>query len=194
MHQHLEQGNDTLPVVIALVFYHGNSSRYPYSTHLFRLFRRSITGKFFYTQAFQLVDVTAIPDEEFIKHRRVAPMELVMKHIRTRDMPELSQEIAALLNQWVLRLSYLEDWYAIVLNEVILLIQSNFYIRLQRKRMIIGRVWWLLQNRYVDKVNKKVFKKANLKGFKREYKLVNRKWLKKVKNKPPTPPKKRLPI
>ncbi|PAU99243.1 hypothetical protein CBG25_20230 [Arsenophonus sp. ENCA] len=53
-------------------------------------------------QTFPLVDVTVIPDEEIVTHRHVALMELVMKHIRTRDMLELSHEIASLLNQWVL--------------------------------------------------------------------------------------------
>ncbi len=32
MQRHLEQGNDTLPVVIPLLFYHGTTSPYPYST------------------------------------------------------------------------------------------------------------------------------------------------------------------
>ncbi len=32
MQRHLEQGNDTLPVVIPLLFYHGRTSPYPYTT------------------------------------------------------------------------------------------------------------------------------------------------------------------
>ncbi|PAV02109.1 ISNCY family transposase [Arsenophonus sp. ENCA] len=103
MQRHLEQGNDTLPVVIPLLFYQGKTSPYPYSTHWFDCFSDSELAKSVYTQAFPLVDVTAIPDEEIVTHRHVALMELVMKHIRTRDMLELSQEIASLLNQWVLQ-------------------------------------------------------------------------------------------
>ncbi|PAV05380.1 ISNCY family transposase [Arsenophonus sp. ENCA] len=103
MQQHLEQGNDTLPVVIPLLFYQGKTSPYPYSTHWFDCFCDPELAKSVYTQAFPLVDVTVIPDEEIITHRHVALMELVMKHIRTRDMLELSHEIASLLNQWVLQ-------------------------------------------------------------------------------------------
>ncbi|WGL99928.1 Rpn family recombination-promoting nuclease/putative transposase (plasmid) [Arsenophonus sp. aPb] len=103
MHQHLEQGNDTLPVVIPLLFYQGKTSPYPYSTDWFDCFADPELAKSVYTQAFPLVDVTAIPDEEIIKHRRVALMELVMKHIRARDMLEFSHEIAGLLNQYVIQ-------------------------------------------------------------------------------------------
>lgn len=103
MHQHLEQGNKTLPVVIPLLFYQGKTSPYPYSTDWFDCFADPELAKSVYTQAFPLVDITAIPDEEIIKHRRVALMELVMKHIRARDMLEFSQEIACLLNQYVIQ-------------------------------------------------------------------------------------------
>ncbi|WP_174889418.1 Rpn family recombination-promoting nuclease/putative transposase [Candidatus Williamhamiltonella defendens] len=103
MQRHLEQGNDTLPVVIPLLFYQGKTSPYPYSTHCLDCFSDPELAKSVYMQAFPLVDVTVIPDEEIVTHRHVALMELVMKHIRTRDMLELSQEIAGLLNQWVLQ-------------------------------------------------------------------------------------------
>ncbi|WP_440864272.1 Rpn family recombination-promoting nuclease/putative transposase [Symbiopectobacterium purcellii] len=103
MLRHLEQGNNTLPVVIAMLFYQGKTSPYPYSTHCLDCFADPELAKSVYMQAFPLVDVTAIPDEEIVTHRHVALMELVMKHIRTRDMLELSHEIASLLNQWVLQ-------------------------------------------------------------------------------------------
>lgn len=103
MHRHLEQGNRQLPVVIPLLFYHGNTSPYPYTTHWLDCFADRKLAESVYTQAFPLVDVTAMDDEEIMTHRRVALMELVQKHIRTRDMLELSQDIAALLNQWQLQ-------------------------------------------------------------------------------------------
>lgn len=103
MQRHLEQGNDTLPVVIPLLFYQGKTSPYPYSTHWLECFSDTELAKSVYMQAFPLVDVTVIPDEEIVTHRHVALMELVMKHIRNRDMLELSQEIAGLLNHWALQ-------------------------------------------------------------------------------------------
>ncbi|WGL99941.1 Rpn family recombination-promoting nuclease/putative transposase (plasmid) [Arsenophonus sp. aPb] len=103
MHQHLEQGNKTLPVVIPLLFYQGKTSPYPYSTQWLDCFADPELAKSVYMQAFPLVDITVIPDEEILSHRRVALMELVQKHIRTRDMLEFSQEIASLLNQYVIQ-------------------------------------------------------------------------------------------
>ncbi|WP_291970515.1 Rpn family recombination-promoting nuclease/putative transposase, partial [Candidatus Symbiopectobacterium sp.] len=100
MQRHLEQGNDTLPVVIPLLFYHGTTSPYPYSTQWLDCFADPELAESVYTQAFPLVDITTIPDDEILTHRRVALLELVQKHIRTRDMLELATDIASLLNLW----------------------------------------------------------------------------------------------
>jgi predicted transposase/invertase (TIGR01784 family) len=102
MQRHLEQGNDTLPVVIPLLFYAGKTSPYPYSTRWLDCLDDPELAESVYMQAFPLVDITIIPDEKIAAHRHMALMELVMKHIRTRDMLELAQEIAGLLNQWTL--------------------------------------------------------------------------------------------
>ncbi len=53
-----------------------------------------------YQQAFPLVDITTIPDSEILTHRRVALLQLVQKHIRTRDMLELAVELATLIERW----------------------------------------------------------------------------------------------
>lgn len=103
MQRHLEQGNDSLPVVIPILFYHGTTSPYPYSTRCLDCFAEPNLAAMVYNHAFPLVDITTIPDDEILTHRRVALLELVQKHIRTRDMLELSQQIAVLLNQWALQ-------------------------------------------------------------------------------------------
>ncbi|MGL9724407.1 Rpn family recombination-promoting nuclease/putative transposase [Sodalis sp. (in: enterobacteria)] len=100
MQRHLEQGNDSLPVVIPLLFYHGTTSPYPYSTQWLDCFTDPELAESVYRKAFPLVDITAIPDDEILTHRRVALLELVQKHIRTRDMLELVNELAGLLEQW----------------------------------------------------------------------------------------------
>lgn len=100
MHRHLEQGNETLPVIIPLLFYHGKKSPYPYSMHWLDCFADRPLAESVYMQAFPLIDVTIIPDEHILTHRRVALLEIVQKHIRTRDMLELVGELACLLEQW----------------------------------------------------------------------------------------------
>lgn len=96
----LEQGNKQLPVVIPLLFYHGTKSPYPYTTHWLDCFSDRKLAESVYAQAFPLVDLTVIEDEEILSHRKVALMEIVQKHIRTRDMLELAVEIASLLENW----------------------------------------------------------------------------------------------
>ncbi|CAK8737701.1 ISNCY family transposase ISPlu15 [Sodalis praecaptivus] len=102
MQRHLEQGNNQLPVVIPLLFYHGTASPYPYSTKWLDCFTDPELAESVYRQAFPLVDITAMPDDEILSHRRVALLELVQKHIRTRDMLELAADIARLLNLWAI--------------------------------------------------------------------------------------------
>ncbi|WP_334470432.1 Rpn family recombination-promoting nuclease/putative transposase [Arsenophonus sp. PmNCSU2021_1] len=100
MQRHLEQGNDTLPVVIPILFYQGVTSPYPYSTHFLDCFADPELAATVDQQAFPLVDITTIPDEEILTHRRVALLQLVQKHIRTRDMLELAVELANLIEKW----------------------------------------------------------------------------------------------
>lgn len=98
MQRHLEQGNERLPVVIPVLFYQGRTSPYPYSMHWLDCFASPELAESVYGQAFPLADITVIPDEEILTHGRVALLEIVQKHIRTRDMLELAENIAKLLN------------------------------------------------------------------------------------------------
>ncbi|KOY63976.1 transposase [Photorhabdus heterorhabditis] len=96
MQWHLEQGHEKLPLVIPMLFYHGKKRPYPWSTNWFDCFEASDLAEALYSSAFPLVDVTVIPDDEILTHKRVALLEIVQKHIRQRDMAELLQELAIL--------------------------------------------------------------------------------------------------
>lgn len=50
-----------------------------------------------YTEAFPLVDITVVPDDEIMQHRRIALLELMQKHIRDRDLMGLVDRLVALL-------------------------------------------------------------------------------------------------
>ncbi|MEA9391526.1 Rpn family recombination-promoting nuclease/putative transposase [Acerihabitans sp. TG2] len=100
MHQHIKQGGKTLPVVVPLLFYHGETSPYPYSTHWLDCFADPSLAKSMYTQPFRLIDTTAMPDSEILAHKRAAVLELLQKHIRSKDMLEWSHSIGRLLNEW----------------------------------------------------------------------------------------------
>ncbi len=102
MHRHLEQGNDKLPLVIPLLFYHGKTSPYPYSMNWLDCFYDPILAQSIYSRDYPLVDITTVPDKDILTHRRVALLELVQKHIRSRDMLDIRISIADLVDRWKL--------------------------------------------------------------------------------------------
>lgn len=55
------------------------------------------TARKLYSAAFPLVDVTVVPDDEIVQHRRVALLELIQKHIRQRDLMGLIDQLVVLL-------------------------------------------------------------------------------------------------
>ncbi|BDO63427.1 hypothetical protein TUM1887_47720 (plasmid) [Escherichia coli] len=88
MQRHLEQ-HKRLPLVIPVLFYHGERSPYPYTTDWLDCFDNPALATKIYTKPFPLVDITVVDDDEIMNHRRMAALTLLMKHIRHRDMMEL---------------------------------------------------------------------------------------------------------
>ena len=97
MQQHLDEKNKKLPLVIPILFYHGRETPYPYSINWLDGFDNPTLAKSLYSQDFPLVDITVIADDEIMQHQRVALLELVQKHIRTRDVQEIIEHLATLL-------------------------------------------------------------------------------------------------
>ena len=54
-------------------------------------------AKALYTHAFPLIDVAVMDDNEIMQHKRVALLELVQKHIRTRDLQDFIEQLVTLL-------------------------------------------------------------------------------------------------
>ena len=44
-----------------------------------------------------MIDVTVMPDDEIVQHRRVALLELMQKHIRQRDLSDITESLAAVV-------------------------------------------------------------------------------------------------
>uniref|UniRef100_UPI00065FE3D9 Rpn family recombination-promoting nuclease/putative transposase n=1 Tax=Serratia TaxID=613 RepID=UPI00065FE3D9 len=97
MQRHLDAGHKTLPLVIPVLFYTGKRSPYPYSTNWLQEFDDPTLAEKLYTGDFPLVDVTVIPDEEIMGHRSMAALTLLQKHIRRRDLAELTDRLSAIL-------------------------------------------------------------------------------------------------
>lgn len=85
-------------MVVPLLFYHGIESPYPYSLCWLDCFADPNLARQLYASAFPLIDVTVMPDDEIMQHRRMALLELIQKHIRQRDLMGLVEQMACLLN------------------------------------------------------------------------------------------------
>lgn len=97
MQRHLDAGHKTLPLVIPVLFYTGKRSPYPWSTRWFDEFDDPVLAEKLYSNAFPLVDVTVIPDDEIMNHRSMAALTLLQKHIHQRDLTALTGRLATLL-------------------------------------------------------------------------------------------------
>ncbi|CNL13083.1 transposase [Yersinia mollaretii] len=89
MQRHLDAGNDQLPLVIPILFYHGMVTPYPYPMCWLHAFSEPKLARQLYGGNFPLIDVTVIPDDEIMTHKHIAVLELLQKHIRRRDVSEL---------------------------------------------------------------------------------------------------------
>lgn len=63
------------------------------------MFVKPDMAKALYSCEFALVDLTIMPDNQLLQHRRIAMLELLQKHIRQRDLSELLDPLITLLTQ-----------------------------------------------------------------------------------------------
>lgn len=99
MQRHLEAGHNALPLVIPMLFYQGRRSPYPNSMNWLDEFSDPVVAGRIYSQNFPLVDITVIPDDEIMRHRSMAALTLIQKHIRQRDLTRLLDKLAILLTR-----------------------------------------------------------------------------------------------
>ncbi|MGL4861472.1 MAG: Rpn family recombination-promoting nuclease/putative transposase [Enterobacteriaceae bacterium] len=94
MQRHLEAGNEQLPLVIPILFYTGRPSPHPHSMNWLQGFAQPELARQLYSSDFPLVDITIIPDDEIMRHKSMAALTLLQKHIRQRDLTELVRPLA----------------------------------------------------------------------------------------------------
>ena len=99
MQRHLEAGHKTLPLVLPILFYQGRRSPYPYSLNWLDNFADPALAGKIYSRQFPLVDITVIPDDEIMRHRSMAALTLIQKHIRQRDLTRFLDKLAGLLTR-----------------------------------------------------------------------------------------------
>ncbi|ECL7048089.1 Rpn family recombination-promoting nuclease/putative transposase [Salmonella enterica] len=97
MDAHLKKGNDTLPVVVPLLFYQGTVRPYPYSTDWMDCFDAPALAREVYSRPWPLVDVSVMEDSDLQSRRRMALLELVQRDIRRRDAASLLRDVVQLI-------------------------------------------------------------------------------------------------
>ncbi|EBO6445790.1 Rpn family recombination-promoting nuclease/putative transposase, partial [Salmonella enterica] len=97
MDAHLKKDNDTLPVVVPLLFYQGRVRPYPYSTDWMDCFDAPALAREVYSRPWPLVDVSVMEDSDLQSHRRMALLELVQRDIRHRDAASLLRDVVQLI-------------------------------------------------------------------------------------------------
>lgn len=115
MQRHLNAGNEQLPLVIPMLFYHGEKSPYPFSMKWLDEFAEPEVARVLYDGALPLVDLTVLSDDEIMSHRRVALLEFLQKNIRRRDLLEMMEKLVSILQigyttegQFIALLNYLK--------------------------------------------------------------------------------------
>lgn len=125
MNQHLQQGHKTLPLVVPILFYHGHTSPYPYPKTWTHCFPWPKLADELYFKPFPLVDITIIDDNELVNHRKIAVMELAMKH---KSLREGYKKVTSLLAQALNRHYNNSDDVATILNYLFVVLDSpNHY-------------------------------------------------------------------
>ncbi|WP_273838500.1 Rpn family recombination-promoting nuclease/putative transposase [Providencia rettgeri] len=121
MNQHLQQGNKDLPLVVPVLFYHGKVSPYPYAQPWTHCFHWPDVASDLYSKTFPIVDITVIDDNELVNHRKVAVMELAMKH---KDLRDEFQRVVPLLAQALHQHYNNDDDIITILNYLFITVDS----------------------------------------------------------------------
>ena len=98
MRRHLDQGFEKLPLVVPLVLYHGKRKPYPYSIELADCFAHPDLARNILLKGMSLIDLTVMPENEIMSHKRAALLEMLQKHIFVANIMEHIESIKAVLN------------------------------------------------------------------------------------------------
>ena len=79
---YMKAGNRDWPLIISILFYHGEKSPYPHYSESTYYYKEPILGNQELYYRFYVIDSTQIGDKEIITHGLCAPMELLLKHGR----------------------------------------------------------------------------------------------------------------
>ncbi|EKK3315332.1 Rpn family recombination-promoting nuclease/putative transposase [Salmonella enterica] len=101
MHRLLKDENGPLPLVVPLLFYQEKTSPYSLSMSWLDMFALPELARRIYSEPFPLVDITVIPDDDIMQHRRIALLERLVTLISAEYTTE--SQLNSLLSYMVQR-------------------------------------------------------------------------------------------
>ncbi|TNF69412.1 MAG: Rpn family recombination-promoting nuclease/putative transposase, partial [Gammaproteobacteria bacterium] len=121
MQSHLDAGNKSLPIVISLVFYHGETSPYPYSSSVYDLFEDVELAKKYAFNSFELIDLTIMTKEQMAQLNPELLFEFLLKYNKDNLIKKLTEWLINNPNQSLYFLTSSEK----LLNQVLSYIEDQ---------------------------------------------------------------------
>ncbi len=132
--QHLQQGNDKLPIILPAVVYHGKESPYPYSTDLMDCFADKEIAKEYMFKSFNLLDLTIMSDDDLGQFDANLVFEYMLKHSRDNLADKLIEWLLQYPNQAIYFITSGKN----LLNQVFSYIESRNDIDSETIDKLIG--------------------------------------------------------
>ncbi|OJA00989.1 hypothetical protein BEV13_01440 [Rickettsiella grylli] len=81
MDQHLKQGHAFLPIVVAMLYYRGKVTPYPYTGNIFDCFGKNKTiAEKIYLRPYPIIDITSLSDDAIRGHGSIAILDFAQKY------------------------------------------------------------------------------------------------------------------
>lgn len=150
--RHLKNtGNKTLPLIIPILIYNGDKI-FSDNLSVFDLFgeHKALAQQYMFNK-FHLVDMNTIPDEEIRQHKWSCLLEMIFKHIRSRNIMLILEEMTEIFNRFIERKA--DDYVLTMLKYIIEKssikdrqkflhwVRKNLPKKLEEKTMTLAEQW-----------------------------------------------------
>lgn len=156
MNQHLQQGHKSLPLVIPILFYHGQKTPYPFDINWTQCLPLPALAQKIYANAFPLIDITIVDDALLLTHKKIAVMEIAMKYANCHDDID---KVAILISQAINQNNCKEEDTLTIVQYLFSVMSTTYFDlfieklteQLDNHREIIMNIAWQLENRGLQK-------------------------------------------
>ncbi|MCF6768322.1 Rpn family recombination-promoting nuclease/putative transposase [Thiotrichales bacterium 19S11-10] len=164
MQMHLDKGHNKLPIIVPILYYHGQVSPYPYSTCIYDLFENTDLARKYAFKDFKLIDLTVMSEKELARLDPELLFEYLLKYSRNNLVGHLIKWLSDHPSQSMYFLSASKK----LLNQVLLYIESRKNANqgsIQQLVEIIGEGTSGDFMTYLEKLEAKAIKRGLRKGI-----------------------------